>query len=152
MAVDAEMAELVHDHVVGDRERREHESPVERERPCRRARAPERPLVADPDAAIGDLQPWRFLVREHGDELAGGSAGLGLADPEGLEPEARDLAGALLLDPGPVFSEDALDLGASHAAGRGQPRRLAPGHLEPPAPRARRAQYIDRLHGVEPRG
>ena len=29
VAVNAEMAELVHDHVVGDRERREHEAPVE---------------------------------------------------------------------------------------------------------------------------
>ncbi len=52
----------MHDHVVENLERRQHEPPVEREGAASRARAPERPLTADPDPLVGDREPLGFLL------------------------------------------------------------------------------------------
>ena len=61
---DAQVAELVHDHVVEHREGRQHEPPVEGERAAGRAGAPERSLAADPDALVGDPEPLGLLLGE----------------------------------------------------------------------------------------
>jgi len=58
------VAELVDDDVVEYLERRKHETPVETERAARRAGAPQRALVTDPDPANSDTEPFGLLVYE----------------------------------------------------------------------------------------
>src|SRR3954471_12563384 len=79
-----QMTELVHDHVVEHLDGRQHESPVEGERAAGRARPPERPLVSDADAPVGDAEPVGPLVGESRDELPCSDARLRLADREPL--------------------------------------------------------------------
>ena len=68
---DAQVAELVHDHVVEHLERRQREPPVEGERAACGARAPDRPLPTDADPLVGDPDPRGLLVGQHRDEFAG---------------------------------------------------------------------------------
>ena len=60
---DAQVAELVHDHVVEHFGRREHQSPVEGERAARRAGTPERALSSDTDSAVLDADPLSLVLR-----------------------------------------------------------------------------------------
>src|SRR6476646_6624555 len=57
MVRDAQVAELVDDHIVDHLARRQHEAPVERECAARRARPPQRPLTPDPETPVGDADP-----------------------------------------------------------------------------------------------
>src|SRR5207302_1523470 len=116
----AQMAQLVDDDVVEHLVRSEHEPPVERERASRRAGSPERALGTDVDAAEGDAERLGLLVCDRGDELARGRARFRLAHGARAQAEPRDLAGALLLDPGPLLLEHLLDLGPAHPPRHGQ--------------------------------
>ena len=71
---DAQVAELVDDHVVEHLGGREHESPVEGERAAGRAGAPQRALGADPDAPVRDPEPLGLLLGEGRNELPGADA------------------------------------------------------------------------------
>src|ERR1700751_1386837 len=70
----AQVAELVHDHVVEHLDGRQHEPPVEGERAPGRAGAPERALTADPDALEADAELLGLLLGDGRDELPGGDA------------------------------------------------------------------------------
>ncbi len=96
---DAQVAELVHDHVVEHLEWSEHQSPVEGERAPGRARAPEGPLPSDPNAFERDADPLGLLLGERRDDLSRTDARLGLADHTLLESEQRYLAPLLVDDP-----------------------------------------------------
>ncbi len=63
---DAQVTELVHNHVVQDNVWREHEPPIEGERAARRARAPESALPADSDSAVHDTDALRLLASQAG--------------------------------------------------------------------------------------
>jgi hypothetical protein len=69
---DAQVAEILHDHVV-DRtlDGRQHEPSVEGERAAGGTGAPERALAADADAPVGDAEPLGLLLGEGRD---GGSS------------------------------------------------------------------------------
>jgi hypothetical protein len=54
---DAQVAELVDNHVVDHGGRRQQEPPVEGKRACPGARAPQSPLGSDPDPPVGDADP-----------------------------------------------------------------------------------------------
>ena len=84
MVGDTQVADLVDDHVVEHLEGREHEPPVEGERAGGRAGAPERALAADPDAPVGDPEPFGLLLGEGRNELSGADARCRLADREPL--------------------------------------------------------------------
>ena len=64
MVRDAQVAELVHDHVVEYLYWRQDEPPVEGERAACRARAPERPLASDSDPLVYDPEPLGLLLGE----------------------------------------------------------------------------------------
>src|SRR3954451_4680732 len=93
------MTELVDDDVVEHLGRGEHETPVEGDRPAWRARAPERPLVGDPNAPERDADPRCLFLGDPGDELARGCTCIGLADRERTEPEPRNVPAPLRRDP-----------------------------------------------------
>src|SRR5579862_3324770 len=99
------MAELVDDDVIEHVERREREPPVEREPAARRARAPLRPVVAYVDAADLDAERRRFLLGDHGDELAHRTLRVVSGDSSRVEPEARHLSCTLARDPAAVRLE-----------------------------------------------
>jgi len=145
---DAQVAELVHDHVVEHLGWREHEPPVEGERPASRARAPEGALPCDTDPAVLDADPLRLRLRRRLNELSRSRTRLRLTDNRWVEAEARHLATPLLLDPRARSLEQPLDAGTTRSLWHGKPRRLAPRHLQSPAPRPRRPPHLDRLHRV----
>ena len=62
MVRNTQVAELMHDHVVEDLERREYEPPVEGERSEWRARAPNRALPSDPDVAVPDADALGLVL------------------------------------------------------------------------------------------
>lgn len=59
---DAQVTELVHDHVVEHFERREYQPPIEGERAAWRARAPESALPSDTDSAVLDPDALSLLL------------------------------------------------------------------------------------------
>ena len=59
---DAQVAELMHDHVVQYPKRCEYEPPVEGERPAWRARAPESSLPSDTDSQVIDADALSLLL------------------------------------------------------------------------------------------
>ena len=75
MVRNTQVAELMHDHIVEDIERREYEPPVEGERAEWRARAPKRALPSYPDAAVPDADETtsRATVRASDSLTADGS-------------------------------------------------------------------------------
>src|SRR5215216_6377507 len=150
MIRDAQVAELVHDHVVEHVKRRQHEPPVEREGAACRARAPERALPRDSNSLVRDAEALALLLGERANELARGHACLGLAHGEALEPQSRDLSPSLLFNPGALLDEQAVDIYSGHPPWHGEPRRLAPRHLQPPPPRPRRPPHFDAVHRYEP--
>src|SRR5512132_2538424 len=103
MVRNAQVAEFVHDHVVEHFARRQHEPPVEREGAACRARAPKRPLAADPDPLVCDSDPLSFLFGKRRNELTRTDARLRLAYREPLETQPWHLAPPLLLDPPPLL-------------------------------------------------
>ena len=59
---DAQVAELVHDHIVEHFGRREHQPPIKGERAAWRARAPESALPSDTDSAVLDADVLSLLL------------------------------------------------------------------------------------------
>src|SRR5258708_33839800 len=99
------MTELVDDDVVEHLEGREHEPPVERQRPGWGAGAPERALVANLDLSVADAERQGLLVEHHRHELARRAPPLVLVDRELVQPEPRYLPRSLALDPFQVRTE-----------------------------------------------
>src|SRR5205807_361750 len=130
MVRNAQVGELVHDHVVEHPERGEHQSPVEGERAARRARAPECPLPSDANAPVRDADALALLLGERRDDLTRADARLRLADRTLLEAESRYLASPLLHDPPLLLREQALHFGMTRPDWHGEPRGLSPRHLE----------------------
>src|SRR5260221_8540341 len=62
-----EMTDLVHDDVVEDVLGREHEPPVETQRPFARARSPTAALVAQRDPRVANAEREGFRLREQRD-------------------------------------------------------------------------------------
>ena len=145
----AQVTELVHDHVVQHLERREHEPPVEGKRPARRARAPESALPSDTDPAVLDTDARGLLPGQRRDELSRGRTRLRLTDRGWVEAQSRHLATPLTGDPQALLLEQALDVALGCPSRHGQPRRLSPRHLQSPSPRPRRPPHLDRLQGDE---
>ena len=58
----AQVTELMHDHVVQHLKRREYEPPVEGERAAWRARAPQSALPSDTDSAVLDAYALGLLL------------------------------------------------------------------------------------------
>src|SRR5262249_30044395 len=95
-----EMANLVHDHVVEDVVRGEHEPPVEAEGAPARTRAPAASLVAQREPAVGDAERRRLRLRDQRDARLCLASPLGLGETEPLEPETRlDVLRELPLEP-----------------------------------------------------
>jgi len=145
---DAQVTELMHDHVVQDAGWCEHEPPVERERAARRARAPERSLPSYSDSTVLDADALRLLPGQRRDELSRGQPRLRLADEGWIEAQSRHLATPLILDPEALVLDQALDAGATRSLRHGQPRRSSPWHLQSPSPRPKRPPHLDSLHGA----
>ncbi len=145
---DAQVTELVHDHVVEHLERRECEPPVEGERAAWGARAPERALSSDPDPAELDADARGLLLGQPRDELSRGPTRLRLADRARVEAQSWHLATPLILDPRTRLLEHALDAGLTRSPWHGEPRRLPPWHLQSPSPRPRRPPHVDGLQGA----
>jgi hypothetical protein len=152
MVRDSQVAELVDDHVVDHLERGQHETPVERERSTRRARAPERPLGSDPDCPVGDADSPRLCRGEVCDQSARPTPPSRFGQREVGQPQARHLASALLLDPRPSVRKYVLDLSPGHALWNDEPDRLAPASLQSPPPCPGRAADLDPVHWIETSG
>ena len=144
---DAQVAELVHDDVVQHLGRCEHEPPVEGDRPAPRARAPEGALPSDSDPAVLDADALRLRARQSRNERARARTRPRLTDRRWVEAESRHLATPLILDPRALLLEQALDAGTTRSLWHGEPRRLAPRHLQSPSPRPRRPPHLHSLHG-----
>ena len=69
MVWNTQVAELVHDHVVEDLERREYEPPVEGERAAWRARAPKSSLPSNPDSAVLDTDALGLALGQRRNEF-----------------------------------------------------------------------------------
>ena len=148
MVRDAQVTELMHDDVVQDVGRCEHEPPVERERAARRARAPERSLPSYADSAVRDADARRLLLGQRRDELSRGQPRLRLTDQEWIEAQSRHLATPLSLDPEALLIDQTLDAGATRSVWHGQPRRSSPWHFQSPSARPSRPPHLDSLHGA----
>src|SRR5688500_5459021 len=79
------MAQLVHDDVVEDPPRCEHEPPRERQRAFRRARPETRTRVADGDSAIPNPDAWGLCVDRLPHEPPGEVAALALRQLRWIE-------------------------------------------------------------------
>jgi glycosyltransferase involved in cell wall biosynthesis len=89
-----------------------------------------------------------LLVCQRRNDLARGTTRLRLIDRRRVEAEPRHLTTPLILDPQALLLEHAIDAGTARSLRHGEPRRLAPRHLQSPSPRPRRPPHLDRLHGA----
>jgi hypothetical protein len=139
------MAELVDDHIVDHLARGQHEAPVERECAARGTRAPQCPLGADPDPPVGDADPPGLCIGDLCDQPPRPATPIRFAQCDFVQPEARYLAAALLLDPPPPIPKYLLDLPPSHPLWNDKPDRLTPASLQSPSPRPGRAPNLDHV-------
>ena len=140
---DAQVAKLMHDHVVQHLQRCEYEPPVEGERAAWRARAPKSALPSYTDSEVIDADALSLLLGQRRNEFSRCRTRLGFADGGWVEAESRHLPTPLILDPRTLLLEQAFDVGVTRSPWHGEPRRLSPWHLQSPSPRPRRPPNLD---------
>src|SRR3954471_1038122 len=138
-----QVADLVHDDVVENVVRREHEPPVEAERALARARAPAAALVAQRDALVGDAECGGFGLRDQRDARTCLAPPLLLRESQPLEAKARlDRLLELLREPVEVGGDRGVDLGVRRPRAHDELGREPVAHDDAMAAHAARAAYV----------